>query len=471
MSSNTKPDDTPWSEEDEKILAHAYKIQMPWKSIVYKLRRSSPIVRQKATSMGLNYVEKTRVRVNWTTEELAVLTKCCEDKMRMKDIILKFEGKRADAAIRGRAAKLGFKILWEGMSRKDWSIEEESYLKNACKDGRTVKEMIKHLGRNDGSIRTKIDLMGLKPKIYGFTDEQKSEIISNYHHEGGISLAKRLGLKLALVNQWAIRNGLRRDNRMSPDKEREILEFYRQVKDGFKTIKKYKIHFFALQRLLKKYGQNQLKNRKKGMYECWVANYGKEIADQKQAILNKAASERFMGEKNPMFGKVPNKAWGQGWRGRYKGVFFRSLKELFFMILLDKFNLAWESGETVEHRIPYFDNQGKKRNYFPDFIVSNKYIFEIKPKWQHTNPLVVSKRLAAEVLCAKRGWKYFIIEPFIDRDMVMNSIDHIVFDKDFKERFLAFKPTKKYIRPVEDQIKEFFPFLQVTESPAENCPV
>ena len=103
-------------------------------------------------------------------------------------------------------------------------------------------------------------------------------------------------------------------------------------------------------------------------------NYGVEKATKMKLAKSKANS----GSNNPMFGKPSPNGSGNGWSGWFNGYFFRSLLELSFMILFEKEGIKFKTGEKFKDKIPYNDN-GKIKNYFPDFILEDGRIIEIKP--------------------------------------------------------------------------------------------
>lgn len=103
--------------------------------------------------------------------------------------------------------------------------------------------------------------------------------------------------------------------------------------------------------------------------KTWEEVYGKELSDK----MKERMSERQIGEKNHMFGKPAPTGSGNGWSGWYKGLYFRSLLELSFIIE----NPDVENAETI--KIPYNDYDNSKRTYHPDFKKGN-VIYEIKPK-------------------------------------------------------------------------------------------
>lgn len=149
----------------------------------------------------------------------------------------------------------------------------------------------------------------------------------------------------------------------------------------------------------------------KNFYQIWVDKYGKEIADEKLKDNKEKHSINNSGEGNPMYGKPSPTGSGNGWSGWYKGWYFRSLRELTYMIkVIERFNLNWVSGESNQYKIEYIDYKGNKRNYFPDFIINEKYIIESKPKKLWNSDGVIRKKEAAIKFCEKMGLKYKLVD-------------------------------------------------------------
>ena len=145
----------------------------------------------------------------------------------------------------------------------------------------------------------------------------------------------------------------------------------------------------------------------KTVYGQWLKKYGKEIADQKMLDLRTKQSKKLSGKNNPMFGKPSPLGSGNGWSGWYKGWFFRSLLELSYMInVIERFNLKWESAESKKYKITYKDNSGNLKNYFPDFIINNKYVVECKPTKMMNSENVQRKAKSAIKHCKKNGLIY-----------------------------------------------------------------
>ena len=149
----------------------------------------------------------------------------------------------------------------------------------------------------------------------------------------------------------------------------------------------------------------------KSFYEIWVDKFGKEIADEKLNSFKNKQSLINSGSGNSMFGKPSPTGSGNGWSGWYKGWYFRSLRELTYMIkIIERFNLKWESGESNKYKISYIDYKGNDRNYFPDFVVNGKYIIECKPKklWYSDN--VIRKKESAIIYCEKNNLTYKLVD-------------------------------------------------------------
>jgi hypothetical protein len=146
-------------------------------------------------------------------------------------------------------------------------------------------------------------------------------------------------------------------------------------------------------------------------YDGWVYKFGKEVADEKLKSVKAKLSILNSGSGNPMFGKPSPKGSGNGWSGWYKGWYFRSLRELTYMIkIIERFNLKWVSGESKKYKISYQDFKGSDRNYFPDFIINGKYIVECKPKKLWTSDNVIRKKNAAIEYCLRNDLIYKMVD-------------------------------------------------------------
>lgn len=149
----------------------------------------------------------------------------------------------------------------------------------------------------------------------------------------------------------------------------------------------------------------------KTFYKIWEEKYGKELAIQKYKEWKEKISKTNSGENNPMYGKPAPIKSGNGWSGWYKGWYFRSLRELSYMInVIEKLNLNWKCAEKSCYAIPYFYNN-KNRNYYADFILNDKYLIEIKPKTLWETDLNKNKRKFALKFCKENNLVYKIRDP------------------------------------------------------------
>lgn len=182
----------------------------------------------------------------------------------------------------------------------------------------------------------------------------------------------------------------------------------------------------------------------KSFYGIWVEKDGIEIADKKLKLFKEKHSQNNSGQGNPMYGKPSPTGSGNGWSGWYKGWYFRSLRELTYMIkVIERFNLSWVSGESNKYKIEYVDFKGNKRNYFPDFIINDKYIVECKPKKLWNTDNVIRKKEAALKYCDINGLKYKMIdidklENYEIKSLYENSLITFLprYEMKYKEMFI-----------------------------------
>lgn len=175
----------------------------------------------------------------------------------------------------------------------------------------------------------------------------------------------------------------------------------------------------------------------KSIYDVWVENYGKDIANEKMLEFKKKQSLNSSGEKNSMYGKPSPINSGNGICGWYKGWFFRSLLELSYMLyVIERFNLEWESGESEKYKINYLMD-GKRKNYFPDFVINKKYIVECKPKKLNLMSINQIKFEFAKKYCDDNGFIFKIRDvPKIKKEelLIMISDGLVVLTNKWKHK-------------------------------------
>lgn len=127
----------------------------------------------------------------------------------------------------------------------------------------------------------------------------------------------------------------------------------------------------------------------KSVFDIWVEKYGIDEAIIRNEIRKQKVSMKVKGNKNPMYGKETPKKSGNGISGWYKEFYFRSLHELKFILICERFNFSIKSAESL--KLPYIHYNGQERTYSPDYIVNEKYLVEVKPIKLQNTPLNILK--------------------------------------------------------------------------------
>lgn len=168
--------------------------------------------------------------------------------------------------------------------------------------------------------------------------------------------------------------------------------------------------------------------------------YGRKKAKEMKNKMSKASS----GKNNPMYGKPTPVGCGKGWKGWYKGYFFRSCLELSFIVnFLEPNKINYTTAERNPYRIPYRDKTGRKRTYTADFVV-RKDLIEVKPSVYLKKPINILKRNAALKWCRKNGYNYKI---YTEKDFKILSHEDML--ELYKKGVLKFlKPYKRFLLKV-----------------------
>lgn len=174
-------------------------------------------------------------------------------------------------------------------------------------------------------------------------------------------------------------------------------------------------------------------------YDVWVERYGKEEAEIRLVDFKAKRSRSTVGKNNPMFGKPSPKKSGSGWKGWYKGWFFRSLRELSFMVnVIEANSIGWECGEQKKYAVSYIID-GRERNYFPDFILDTVRVVEIKPEKLFNSRINTVKRDAAVIQYNSVGMTYEMIDVSalltVEELRTMLESGSLIFDDKTLERY------------------------------------
>ena len=178
-------------------------------------------------------------------------------------------------------------------------------------------------------------------------------------------------------------------------------------------------------------------NYGKSNYERWIEKYGFEEANRRNDVFKAKLSEQMSGEGNPMYGKPSPQGSGNGWSGWYGEHYFRSLKELSYIVGLDEQKINWLAADAAEFTIIYRPWQNVERTYVPDFLVGTMVI-EIKPTKLKSSRAVRLKQEAAEKFCQDKGWTYEIVDPPKISEATLSRLydyNEIVFIKRYDELF------------------------------------
>lgn len=170
----------------------------------------------------------------------------------------------------------------------------------------------------------------------------------------------------------------------------------------------------------------------KTIEEIW----GKEIGER----LRNHYSQTRKGPNNNMFGKPSPVGSGNGWSGWYKGWLFRSLLELSYVInVFERFGFEWKSAENSQYKIQYKNHDNLIKNYFPDFIVNEKYLIEVKPKHLYDSFNVQEKKFAALKFCEDNNLIYKLTTPIktlkLEDIKILIENKEIIFTKRYEEKY------------------------------------
>jgi len=185
----------------------------------------------------------------------------------------------------------------------------------------------------------------------------------------------------------------------------------------------------------------------RNFYDIWIEKYGEAEANKRLLAFGKKQSIRTSGKNNPMYGRPSPQGSGNGWSGWYKGWFFRSLKELSYMVnVIEKKGIRWKSAEKGI-KITYKDYKGSERTYRPDFILESKILIEIKPKKLMDAPNNIRKKNAAIKYCKNNNMEYRMVDVKL---LDVNQLKHLYEKKMIK--FLK-KYEEKYLKYIQKQDK------------------
>lgn len=330
----------------------------------------------------------------------------------------------------------------------EWTTQEIEWLKiNYPLLGR--KPCARHLGRSTTSVQHKAVRLGLKSKAprkgRAKTYDEKAICAAYLRHQDRKMVAKLFGTYPDRISQIVKRHGIKVQLKSRfRDQQEAIVKDYQANELNMKELSaKYNLSDDRIREGLTKLGLYDDKRRllfiePRDVMAIWIAKYGEEGAATRRTEWVAKLSEVNRGEGNSMYGKPAPQGAGNGWKGWYRDQYFRSLRELAFMVDMDAKGLEWTPGERKELTVRYEFN-GAARTYRPDFRVGDT-LYEVKPIKLHKTPSVMAKQEAAIRFCEERGWQYELVDIEIDSVALKKAYDAglVRFDRDYEARFLAY---------------------------------
>lgn len=236
----------------------------------------------------------------------------------------------------------------------------------------------------------------------------------------GKSKYKKFGSNIDVINQ-EVKSGLRKNgfqDKKHSDKSKKLMSENRL---NYAITHNLKIHNNESEKNhnvyrtiehrnkmseLTKGNKNGMFNRK--FFDIWILKYGIEEANKLEHERRRKLSIKNSGINNPMYGKeAPHKS-GKGISGWYKSFYFRSLHELKFILVCERFKIEIISAENI--KINYVSYTGNERTYSPDYLIVNKYLIEVKPQRLQKTPLNILKFKAANEYCKNNSLKFKILD-------------------------------------------------------------
>lgn len=329
------------------------------------------------------------------------------------------------------------------------------------KTGKTIREIRKIYHAQIDTISkilrdNKIDvLMGTKRK---FNDRDFNLIIEDYKNGKTLNfLTKKYRISFVALKNFLLSGNIEirttgsyatEKCRFSEDTEKDIISKYVIDKLPISKIAEiYSCDFSKVKKILINYGisivskYTQEKAKVDPSHENEIVKLHKEGSTIKQISKKFHKSQNSIRNaliKNGFPPKTPLQIFSKkfGHIGTYKNLLFRSLMELSF--ILDNEN-AYNIESAEKFKIPYFFN-GKNRKYYPDFLLNNSTIVEIKPKSYWYDEIILAKNSAAIKFCEQNNFTFKITDWEIDK----NKIKPLILNGEVKILNKSVESVNKY---------------------------
>lgn len=182
------------------------------------------------------------------------------------------------------------------------------------------------------------------------------------------------------------------------------------------------------------------RERVKDYLSFWIDRLGEEKGRKRFKEHQKLLSERTKGKNNGMYGKPSPQGSGNGWKGWYKGIYFRSIREMAFYIRTTEVegrkcvNIHMQKAYKVPYVHPF---SGAERTYTPDFLVDENLVVEIKPLKLMNTVENQAKFKAAKAFFAQKGLAFEVIDIQPDSSLLKDKYlqKEITFQNRYEDRF------------------------------------
>lgn len=323
--------------------------------------------------------------------------------------------------------------------------------------GSTLNIIVKTLNLGIERIKKVLIEKGIKIKTpqdflkTPLTEEKEKEIIKRYIDEKIASdkVCREFRIRQNRFYDILAKYGFEirgtNDTRKVTLTESQIKEIIDIAKQGNNTLAiKEKLSFACDARRITKVVRQHFNLTGRNHYQNWITVYGEKKAMEIIEKVKEKHSINSSGENNPMFGMPSPQGSGNGWKGWYNNFYFRSLRELSYLIYLDENKIPWSAGEAHKFDVPYINYKGVKRTYRPDFFVNHEKLVEIKPKKLQKTPTILAKTAAAIEKCKEWGLTYEIMDFNIDAIKIEKALNEglVRFARDYEKRFRDYVKAK-----------------------------
>ncbi len=337
-----------------------------------------------------------------------------------------------------------------GYGHESWSAQEDAILMAHYPTGGSTECISLLSARTIGAIRARAQDLGLRfagsRELIHVNEPFAIELYRA--HRDMKKVAQLMGVGLHIVERVMRKHQVTLKGSWAIDTDREaiVADYTAARLSNAQIALKHGYPKSTLKKALTKWGvqdpnrHQRLRDtglyppNRKSPYQCWVERFGVAEADKRRARMN--AQQGSSGASNPMHNKPSPQGAGNGWKGWYRGHYFRSLREACCMLSLDQAGIEWQTGETLS--IPYAF-LGVQRTYRPDYVVGTQ-LLEVKPTRLHDTPQVSAKHVGAEAYCAAKGLTYELVDVTIDAEAVYEAwaTGLVRFSHDYEQRFLAY---------------------------------